>query len=64
MEKIASKWHMKAGIFENMTAKKNVDLIENVSKTILGLDGLKIVVACDKVRGGIEKQLNQIKLKK
>lgn len=48
--KVACKWHMKAGIFEKMTPKKQVELIENVSKTMLGLEGLKIVVACDKNR--------------
>ena len=60
--KTACKWHMKAGIYEKMTAKKQVDLIENVAKTILGLEGLKIVVACDKSREGkdLEKQFEQI----
>ena len=41
---------MKAGIFSQMTPAKQVDLIENASKSILGLDGLKIVVMCDKAR--------------
>ena len=50
--KTACKWHMKAGIFEQMTPKKQVELIENVAKSMLGLDGLKIVVACDKSRQG------------
>ena len=50
--KTACKWHMKAGIFEQMTPKKQVELIENVAKSMLGLDGLKIVVACDKARQG------------
>ena len=60
--KTACKWHMKAGIYEKMTAKKQVDLIENVAKTILGLEGLKIVVACDKSREGkdLEEQFKQI----
>ena len=48
--KISAKWHMKAGIFEQMTPKKKVELIENVSNSMLGLEGLKIVVACDKSR--------------
>ena len=42
--KTACKLHMKAGIFEKMTPSKQVDLIEIASKSILGLDGLKIVV--------------------
>lgn len=58
--KTACKWHMKAGIFEKMTTKKQVELIENVSKTMIGLDGLKIVVACDKARKDLEKQLHEI----
>lgn len=48
--KIAAKWHMKGGIFGQMTAKKQVELIESVGKSMLGLEGLKIVVACDKSR--------------
>ncbi len=64
--KVACKWHMKAGIYEKMTAKKQVDLIENVAKTILGLEGLKIVVACDKAREAkdLEEQFNQIQFEK
>lgn len=50
--KVACKLHMKAGIFSQMTPAKQVDLIENASKSILGLDGLKIVVMCDKSRNG------------
>lgn len=50
--KTACKWHMKAGIFEQMTPKKQVELIEQVAKSMLGLEGLKIVVACDKAREG------------
>ena len=41
---------MKAGIFEQMTPKKKVELIENVANSMLGLEGMKIVVACDKSR--------------
>ncbi len=48
--KTAAKWHMKGGIFEQMTPRKQVELIENVGKSILGLEGLKIVVASDKNR--------------
>ncbi len=35
-----------------MTATKQVDFIERVSKSILGLEGLQIVVYCDKNRFG------------
>lgn len=61
--KTACKWHMKAGIYEQMTPKKQVELIENVAKTMLGLDGLKVVVACDKSREGkdLEHQFNKIR---
>ena len=50
--KAACKFHMKGGIFEQMTTKKQVDFIENASKTILGLEGMKIIVMCDKSRNG------------
>lgn len=50
--KTACIWHMKAGIFNQMTSKKQVELIENVANSMLGLNGLKIVVACDKSREG------------
>lgn len=64
--KISSKWHMKAGIFEQMKPNKQVELIENVGNTILGLEGLKIVVACDKSRKENKaiKQYNMIKFDK
>ncbi len=58
--KTACKWHMKAGIFEQMTASKKIDLIENISKSYLGLEGLKIVVACDKARNNLHEILNSI----
>lgn len=48
--KIAAKEHMKGGKFHDMTPKKQVDFIEKVSKSKLGLDGMKIVVCCDKCR--------------
>lgn len=60
--KTACQWHMKAGIFEQMTSSKQVELIEQVSKTMLGLEGLQIVVACDKNRQGedLEKTFSSI----
>ena len=62
--KTACKLHMKAGIFEKMTPSKQVDLIEIASKSILGLDGLKIVVMCDKARNGIFPKVNFDKIGK
>lgn len=50
--KIATKEHMKGGKFYDMTPKKQVDFIEKVSKSRLGLKGMKIVVCCDKSRNG------------
>lgn len=35
-----------------MTAEKQVSFIERVSKTILGLEGLQIVIYCDRNRFG------------
>ncbi len=54
--KTACKWHMKAGIFDKMTPKKKVDLIEKVGKSIIGLEGLRIVVACDRNRNNEDLQ--------
>ena len=50
--KTSAKEHMLGGIFEQMTPKKQVDFITRVSKSMLGLDGMKIVVLCDRARGG------------
>ena len=49
--KISAKEHMKGGIFNKMTPAKQVDFITRVSKSMLGLDAMKIVVMCDKWRG-------------
>lgn len=48
--KISAKEHMRGGLFNKMTARKQVDFIERVSKSKLGLDGMKIVVLCDRWR--------------
>ncbi|MBP3502218.1 MAG: HD domain-containing protein [Clostridia bacterium] len=45
---VAAKEHMKGGIFYKMTPKKQVDFIERIDKTILGLEGLEIVVESDR----------------
>lgn len=46
--KVAAKEHMKGGIFYKMSPPKQVQFIERVAKTKLGLDGLQIVVIADK----------------
>lgn len=48
MGETAAKEHMKGGIFYQMTLSKKVQFIERVNKTILGLEGLQIVVIADK----------------
>lgn len=50
--KVSAKEHMLGGIFNRMTPKKQVDFITRVNKSLLGLDGLKIVVICDRWRNG------------
>ena len=39
--------HMRGGIFDKMTTTKKVKFIERVNSTILGLDGLQIIVDAD-----------------
>lgn len=39
--------HMRGGIFDKMTFSKKVSFIERVNNTILGLDGLQIIVDAD-----------------
>ena len=39
--------HMRGGIFDKMTVFKKVSFIERVNNTILGLDGLQIIVDAD-----------------
>ena len=48
--KVSVKEHMLGGIFNRMTPKKQVDFITRVNKSLLGLDGLRIVVICDRWR--------------
>lgn len=48
--KISAKEHMRGGIFNKMTPAKQVDFITRISKSMLGLDGMKIVVVCDRWR--------------
>lgn len=46
--KVAAKYHMKAGIFNRMTPNKQVDFIESIYKTKIGLNGMEIVVDSDR----------------
>lgn len=74
--KIACREHMRGGIFYKMKPSKKVEFIERVDKSYLGLDGLQIVVNCDKVNNEtLEKEqynfasigkecLNQVTAKK
>ena len=43
-----------------MKPSKKVDFIERVDKTLLGLDGLQIVVISDKTSGGREAEKEDI----
>lgn len=52
--KVAAKEHMLGGIFYKMTPAKQVDFIERVYKTKLGLEGLEIVVESDRNCRGIK----------
>ncbi len=45
---VACQEHMRGGIFNRMKPSKKVDFIERVDKSYLGLEGLQIVVNCDK----------------
>lgn len=47
--KITCKEHMRAGKFYEMRLGKKVDFIEKISKTILGLEGLQMIVNADKL---------------
>ena len=48
--------HMKGGIFYIMTPNKQIEFIEKISKTVLGLRGLEIIVESDKNCRGLEKR--------
>jgi len=58
--KTACKEHMRGGIFYRMKPSKKVEFIERVDKTLLGLDGLQIVVISDKTSGGREADKEDI----
>ena len=54
---VAAREHMRGGIFYRMKPSKKVENIERVDKSYLGLEGLQIVVNCDK-EGREEKDYN------
>lgn len=54
--KVAAREHMKGGIFYKMTPNKQVDFIERVGKSRLGLQGLEIVVESDRNCRGTQKE--------
>jgi len=58
--KTACREHMRGGIFYKMKPSTKVEFIERVDKTLLGLDGLQIVVICDKTSGGRESNKEDI----
>ena len=58
--KTACREHMRGGIFNKMKPSTKVDFIERVDKSLLGLDGLQIIVICDKTSGGRENNKNDI----
>lgn len=49
---------MRGGAFQNMTPAKKVSFIERVDKSLLGLDGLQVVVYADRCRVGDGKIKN------
>jgi len=58
--KVSAKEHMTGGLFEKLKPSKKVDFIERVSKTMLGLEGLQIVVNSD--RKGRENAPNFVEI--
>lgn len=59
--KTACREHMRGGIFYKMKPSKKVEFIERVDKSLLGLEGLQIVVISDKTSGGRENNIEDIK---
>ena len=53
---VAAREHMRGGIFNKMTPKKQIEFLERVDKSILGLKGLEIVVEADRNCRGTEKE--------
>ena len=47
--KVSAKEHMLGGLFEKLKPSKKVDFLDRVSKSMLGLEGLQIVVNSDRM---------------
>ena len=62
--KTSCKEHMRGGIFYKMKPSKKVDFIQRVDKTLLGLEGLQIVVISDKTSGGRPTEKEYINFEK
>ena len=58
--KTACREHMRGGIFYKMKPSTKVEFIERVNRSLLGLDGLQIVVISDKTSGGRENNKDDI----
>lgn len=52
--KIAAAEHMRGGLFEKMRPSKKVEFIERANRSLLGLEGLQIVVIADRCGRGKE----------
>lgn len=50
---------MRGGAFYNLSTAKKVSFIERVDKSLLGLEGLQIVVFADRCRTGDDKIKNE-----
>lgn len=59
--KTAAKEHMLGGIFGRMSPAKKVKFIERIDKSILGLNGLQIVVIADRTGRGTYKETRKEK---
>ena len=51
--------HMRGGAFKELTPAKKVSFLERVDKSVLGLEGLQIVVYADRCRFGEKKIENE-----
>lgn len=58
--KTSCREHMRGGIFYKMKPAKKVEFIERVDRSLLGLDGLQIVVISDKTSGGRDNDKNDL----
>lgn len=59
--KTSAKEHMIGGFFWQMTTPKQVDFLERVDKSILGLNGLQIVVNADKAENANKNLFSDLK---